>query len=211
MSRPHSHRMLAALTVPLGTAAGVLLNAGSAAAAGPCSGGPAAMIGCARHPSRAVDAVVASAGSSVLGSVTGWFTGAAGWIVQQIHDFMATPTKPDLLGATWWVERYRLMLAFAVVVAAATLLLAIVEAAAKAHWGGLGQALWIDVPVAALVGGAGPILVQYLVDLADWLSNRLLVGLGVNLDSTLNNTGKWFLAFTARSSRSCCSAPTRST
>jgi hypothetical protein len=125
-----------------------------------------------------------------MAGVTSWFTDGARWVLSQIGGILTSATRPDL-GADWWVGRYRLLLALAMVVAVATLLLAIIQAGAKASWEGLASAVGIDVPVAAVVGSAGPILTQYLVDLADRLSAVLLAGLGADVTTALGRTGEW--------------------
>ena len=53
------------------------------------------------------------------------------------------------------------------------------------------------MPVAGLVGGIGPLVIQYLVDLADWLNGRLLQDLGVDSAKTLSSSAEWFAAFSS--------------
>jgi hypothetical protein len=81
------------------------------------------------------------------------------------------------------------------VVAVAMLLLAIIQAGAKGSWEALAAALGIDVPVAAVAGSAGPILTQYLVDLADRLSGVLLTKLGADSSTALGHSAQWLGAF----------------
>ncbi len=161
---------------------------------GGCQGGPAGILGCAPISGRLVGAVAEAAGNTIMAGVTGWFTDAAGWFVRQVGELLVGTSRPQLT-AGWWVGKYRLLLAFGVVVASATLLLAIVDAAAKGSWEGLAQALGIDVPAAAVAGSAAPVLVQYLVDVADWLSGRLLADFAANGTTTLSHAAQWFTTF----------------
>ena len=62
--------------------------------------------------------------------------------------------------------------------------------------------------MAAIVGATGPLLIQYLVDVADWLSGRLLRDFGVDVAKTLSSSAEWFATFgtaapAAQRSRSC--------
>src|SRR5207342_3235004 len=114
-----------------------------------------------------------TAGGGVMKVFTVFFTDGAKWFLDRLQELVTAPTRPDL-SVGWWVEKYKLMLALAAVVAAATLILALIDDAAKGSPEGLARAVLADVPVAGLVGGIGPLVIQYLVDLADWLNGRLL-------------------------------------
>jgi len=129
---------------------------------------------------------------------TAFFTEGAKWFVERLQAIVVAADRPDL-SAGWWVGKHNQMLALAWVVAAATLLLALIDAAAKGTWEALGRALLVDVPVAAVVGGFGPLVTQYLVDLADWLSSRLLQDLGADAGRTLSSSAQWFATFGAAS------------
>jgi uncharacterized membrane protein YphA (DoxX/SURF4 family) len=189
-------RLLAAGLVP----AAVAVGATAAEAAPPgggvsaCPGGPAGLLGCALTPGRLAGSLAQAAGNSLMQGVTAWLTDGARWVLSQIGGMLASATRPDL-GAEWWVGKYRLLLAFAMVVAVATLLLAIIQAGAKASWEGLAVAVGVDVPVAAVGGRAGPILTEYLVDVADRLSVVLLAGFGTDSATALGRTGEWLGTF----------------
>jgi hypothetical protein len=172
-----------ALAAPAGQAPG-----------GSCQGGPAAVLGCLASPSRLAGTLAQSAGSQVMQGVTGWITDAAAWFLGHVQELLVGTTGPDL-GASWWVDRYRLLLAFAALVAVATLLIAIADAAVKGSWEGLARALGVDVPVAAISGSATPVLVGYLIQVADWLSSRLLGSFGHDGVVALRNTATWFGTF----------------
>jgi hypothetical protein len=129
---------------------------------------------------------------------TAFFTDGAKWFLDRLQELVTAPTRPDL-SVGWWVEKYNLMLALAAVVAAATLIIALIDDAAKGSPEGLARAILADVPVAGLVGGIGPLVIQYLVDLADWLNGRLLQDLGVDSAETLSSSAEWFAAFSSAS------------
>jgi len=135
-----------------------------------------------------------AAGDTAMGAFTAFFTDGAGWLVEQLQKFLVGADRPDL-SVDWWVQRYQLMLALAMVVAGATLLLALLDATAKASLEGLARAVFADVPVAAIIGALGPLLIQYLVDVADWLSGRLLRDFGVDVAQTLGSSAEWFATF----------------
>jgi hypothetical protein len=199
-TREHRWRLAARLLAVAFVLAAVGLGTTVASAAPPgpgataCPGGPAGLLGCALTPGRLAGSLAQTAGNSLMQGVTAWFTDGAGWVLSQIGGMLASATSPDL-GADWWIGKYRLLLAFATVVAVATLLLAIIQAGAKASWESLAAAVGVDVPVAAIAGSAGPILAQYLVDVADRLSAVLLAGFGADSATALGRTGQWLGSF----------------
>jgi hypothetical protein len=164
----------------------------------PCAAGPSGLLGCIPGPGDLLSGAAKSVGGGVMKAFTTFFTGGAKWFIEQVQSFLVAADRPDL-SAGWWVDKYDQMLALAWVVAAATLLLALIDAAAKGSWSGLGRAVLVDVPVAAVVGGLGPLLIQYLVDLADWLSSRLLQDLGADAGRALASSAEWFASFGAAS------------
>jgi hypothetical protein len=160
----------------------------------PCASGPGGLIACIPTPGDVLSGAARAAGGGVMKVFTVFFTDGAKWFLDRLQEFLTAPTRPDL-SAAWWVERYDLMLALAMVVAAATLLLALIDAAAKGSPEGLGRAVFVDVPVAGLVGGTAPLFIQYLVDVADWLSGRLLQDLGADSATALGHSAQWFTTF----------------
>jgi len=160
----------------------------------PCASGPGGLIGCIPSPGEVLSGAARTAGGGIMKVFTVFFTDGATWFLDRLQELLTAANRPDL-SAGWWVQRYNLMLALAAVVAAATLLLALIDAAAKGSPEGLGRALLADVPVAGLVGGTAPLLIQYLVDLADWLSGRLLQDLGVDAATALGHSAQWFTTF----------------
>jgi hypothetical protein len=191
----------------VGAVAGWLWLAGPAQAQAPpapqptarsCAAGPGGLIGCIPGAQSLLGGAAQAVGGSVMQGFTVFFTAGAKWFIEQLQPFLVAADRPDL-SAAWWVGKHNQMLALAWVVAAATLLLALIDAAAKGTWEGLGRAVLVDVPVAAVVGGFGPLVIQYLVDLADWLSSRLLQNLGADAGKTLASSAQWLATFGAAS------------
>jgi hypothetical protein len=204
MPRPASVRIRAARLAAL---AGFLVLAPRPAAAmpqpvpprgpvPPCASGPGGLIGCIPNPGDLLSGAARTAGGGVMKVFTVFFTDGANWFLERLEELVTAPTRPDL-SVGWWVEKYNLMLALAAVVAAATLILALIDDAAKGSSEGLARAVLADVPVAGLVGGVGPLVIQYLVDLADWLNGRLLQDLGADSAKTLSSSAEWFAAFSS--------------
>src|SRR5215217_2996183 len=162
----------------------------------PCASGPGGLIGCIPSPDDLLSGAARTAGGGVMKVFTAFFTDGAKWFLDRLQELVTAPTRPDL-SVGWWVEKYNLMLALAAVVAAATLILALIDGAAKGTLDNLARAVLADVPVAGLVGGIGPLVIQYLVDLADWLNGRLLADLGVDSARTLSSSAEWFAAFSS--------------
>ena len=164
----------------------------------PCASGPGGLIGCIPSPDDLLSGAARTAGGGVMKVFTAFFTDGAKWFLERLEELVTAPTRPDL-SVGWWVEKYDQMLALAAVVAAATLILALIDDAAKGSPEGLARAVLADVPVAGLVGGIGPLVIQYLVDLADWLNGRLLQDLGADSAKTLSSSAEWFAAFSSTS------------
>src|SRR6266540_4125622 len=162
----------------------------------PCAAGPGGLLGCIPNPGDVLSGAARAVGGGAMKAFTTFFTGGAKWFVEQVQSFLKAADRPDL-STGWWVQKYDLMLALAWVVAGATLLLALIDAAAKGSWQGLGRAVLVDVPVAGVVGGLGPPVIQYLVDVADWLSSRLLADLGADAGKVLAGSAQWFATFGA--------------
>lgn len=208
MRRPRNrNRAALAAAVPVAVAGCLLVLTPGAAAAQPsplpprgplppCASGPGGLIGCLPGPGDLVRGAARAVGGGVMQLFTVFFTDGARWFLDRLQELLTGPTGPDL-AAAWWVGRYDLMLALAMVVAAATLLLALMDAAAKGSPEGLARAVFIDVPVAGLVGGTAPLFIQYLVDVADWLSGRLLQDFGVDSAKALGHTAEWFTTFSS--------------
>jgi hypothetical protein len=97
---------------------------------------------------------------------TVFFTDGASWFLERLEELVTAPTRPDL-SVGWWVEKYNLMLALAAVVAAATLILALIDDAAKGSPEGLARAV------------------------------LLLVNLGLDSAKTLGSSAEWFAAFSS--------------
>jgi hypothetical protein len=162
----------------------------------PCGAGPGGLIGCIPGAGNVLGGAARTVTGSVMQGFTVFFTAGAQWFLERMMEFLVAANRPDL-SAAWWVGKHNQMLALAWVIAAATLLLALIDAAAKGTWEGLGRAVLVDVPVAAVVGGFGPLVIQYLVDLADWLSSRLLQDLGADAGRALSSSAQWFATFGA--------------
>jgi hypothetical protein len=160
----------------------------------PCPGGPGGLIGCIPDPGDLVRGAARAAGDTAMSAFTSFFTDGAKWFVEKLKEFLLGADRPDL-SVDWFVERYDLMLALAMVVAGAMLLLALLDAAGKGSLEGLGRAVFADVPVAAVVAATGPLFLQYLVNLADWLSGRLLRDFGVDVAKSLSSSAEWFATF----------------
>src|SRR5574341_1254414 len=85
------------------------------------------------------------------------------------------------------------MLALSIMVAGAMLLVALIGAAARGSWDGLAQAVAVDVPIAALAGGVGPVLIQYLIGLADQIAAGFGGTIPRHVGQSLVGLTQWFV------------------
>ena len=110
-----------------------------------CAAGPGGLLGCIPSPGDLLSGAAKSVGGGVMKAFTTFFTGGAKWFIEQVQSFLVAADRPDL-SAGWWVHKYDQMLALAWVVAAATLLLALIDAAAKGSWPGWPAGCWWRAP-----------------------------------------------------------------
>ena len=193
-------RRLGTLLVGLGAVVATLTPTGPAAAqpgAPPvegCEGAVVGLLGCdLPGVPDLIGEVAGRASSGAMHAVASAVTGAAAWLLRQLGPLVAGAGSPDFT-VEWWAGQYRVLLALSVLVAACCLLLAILDALAKASLGGLGQALGVDVPVAAVTAGAAPVLVGYLIHVADWISDALGGDLAATTTRALASAAEWFTA-----------------
>lgn len=111
-------------------------------------------------------------GNGILNQVTTWVAEGATWLIGQVVTEIEKTTTPDLT-TKGFVGEYAKMAEIAALLAAAMLLLAIVEAVAQSSWAVLGKAVFVSVPVAFLGTSVAFAVVQMLLVSTDGLSHAV--------------------------------------
>ncbi len=112
--------------------------------------------------------------SGIFNQVTTWVAEGATWLIGKVVIEIETTTTPELTSKGFLAE-YGQMAVIASVLAAAMLLLAILEAVAQSSWGVLGRAVFVSVPLAFLGTSVAFAVVQLLLVATDGMSHAIAV------------------------------------
>ncbi len=113
-------------------------------------------------------------GNSIFSQVTTWVADGATWLIGKVVREIETTTTPELTSKGFLAE-YAEMAVIASILAAAMLLLAILEAVAQSSWGVLGRAVFVSVPLAFLGTSVAFAVVQLLLVATDGMSHAIAV------------------------------------
>ncbi len=113
-------------------------------------------------------------GNGVFEQVTTWVSEGAGWLIAQVAGEIEKTTTPKLTSEGFLAE-YGQMAEIAAVLAAAMLLLAILEALAQSSWGLLARALLVNLPLAFIATSVAFAVVQLLLVATDGMCHAIAV------------------------------------
>jgi hypothetical protein len=113
-------------------------------------------------------------GNSIFEEVTTWTAEGATWLIGKVVAGIEKTTTPDLTSRGFLAE-YAKMAQIAVLLGAAMLLLAILEAAAQSSWEVLAKAVLVNVPLAFIGTSAAFTIVQLLLLATDQMSHAVAV------------------------------------
>jgi hypothetical protein len=111
-------------------------------------------------------------GNNVLDQITTWVSEGATWLIGKVAEGIDETTTPKL-SAKGFVSEYAKMAQIAAVLAAAMLLLAILEALAQGSWAILGRVLFVNLPLAFLATSVGFAVVQLLLFATDAMGHAI--------------------------------------
>jgi hypothetical protein len=113
-------------------------------------------------------------GNSIFEEVTSWTAEGATWLIGKVVAGIEKTTTPDLTSKGFLAE-YAKMAQIAVLLGAAMLLLAILEAVAQSSWQVLAKAVLVNVPIAFIGTSAAFTIVQLLLLATDQMSHAVAV------------------------------------
>jgi hypothetical protein len=116
-------------------------------------------------------------GNGIFEQVTTWVAEGSAYLIEQVSTAIDKTTTPDLT-ARGFLMQYGKMSAIAALLAAATLLLVIVDAVAHGSWSILGRAIFVNLPLAFLGTSVAFAMVQLLLTATDGLSHAVAAGGG---------------------------------
>lgn len=111
-------------------------------------------------------------GNGIFNQIGAWVADGAGWLMGRVVKAIDTSTSPRLDGKGF-VRQYRKMTEIAVVLAAAMLLLAVLEGLAQGSAGMLARAAFVNLPLAFIGAGVAFVVVQLLIGATDGLSHAI--------------------------------------
>jgi hypothetical protein len=111
-------------------------------------------------------------GNGIFNQIAAWVADGAGWLMGRVVKAIDTSTSPRLDGKGF-VRQYRKMTEIAVVLAAAMLLLAVLEGLAQGSAGMLARAAFVNLPLAFIGAGVAFAVVQLLIGATDGLSHAI--------------------------------------
>ncbi|MEZ5078921.1 MAG: hypothetical protein R2725_15935 [Solirubrobacterales bacterium] len=111
-------------------------------------------------------------GNGIFNQIGAWVADGAGWLMGRVVKAIDTSTSPRLDGRGF-VRQYRKMTEIAVVLAAAMLLLAVLEGLAQGSAGMLARAAFVNLPLAFIGAGVAFVVVQLLIGATDGLSHAI--------------------------------------
>lgn len=160
-------------------------------AGGPISGGLEAITGgaigganpigdaCNAVTGKAVGAItspvtdaIEGIGHGIFDQITTWVSEGASWLIEQVVSEIEKTTTPKLTTEGFLAE-YGQMAEIAAVLAAAMVLLALLEAIAQGSWGVLGRTVLVNLPVAFIGTSVAFVLVHMLLVATDGMCHGI--------------------------------------
>lgn len=111
-------------------------------------------------------------GKGIFDQITTWVSEGAGWLIEQVASEIEKTTSPNLTSEGFLAE-YGQMAEISAVLAAAMVLLAILEAIAQGSWGILARAVLVNLPLAFIATSVAFVLVQMLLVATDGMCHGI--------------------------------------
>lgn len=122
--------------------------------------------------------------SAIFATLSGWFVGAATWLLGLVGGVLDHSTTPPVTSA-WFLAREHLLLAVAAPIALLSLVGGILHATLHGALGELWRTVLLRLPVALVLGAAGAGIVGIAVTATDELCTMLAAGSSTSLSTTL--------------------------
>jgi hypothetical protein len=111
-------------------------------------------------------------GKGIFDQITSWVSEGAGWLIEQVATEIEKTTSPNLTSEGFLAE-YGQMAEISAVLAAAMVLLAILEAIAQGSWGLLTRAVLVNLPLAFIATSMAFVVVQMLLVATDGMCHAI--------------------------------------
>jgi type IV secretion system protein TrbL len=119
-----------------------------------------------------VTGAIEGIGHGIFDQITTWVSEGASWLIEQVVSEIEKTTTPKLTTEGFLAE-YGQMSEIAAVLAAAMVLLAILEAVAQGSWGMLARTVLVSMPVAFIGTSVAFVLVQMLLVATDGMCHGI--------------------------------------
>ena len=116
-------------------------------------------------------------GNSIFSQVTTWVTEGTAWLIEKVVTETQKTTTPELQ-SKGFLSEYGRMAQIAALLAAATALLAILEAIAQSSWALLARAFLVNLPLAFIATSVAFVVVQLLLVATDALFSSVPMACG---------------------------------
>lgn len=160
-------------------ATGGTISGGIEAIGGAIGGGNPVGDTCDSVTGKAVGAItspvtgaIEGIGHGIFDQITTWVSEGASWLIEQVVSEIETTTTPKLTTEGFLAE-YGQMAEIAAVLAAAMVLLAMLEAIAQGSWGVLARTVFVQLPVAFIGTSVAFVLVQMLLVATDGMCHGI--------------------------------------
>jgi hypothetical protein len=129
--------------------------------------------------------VLGAGADGVLGALSNWVVGGAGWLLDQVGDVLSTTTSIDV-GSSWFTTDYRAMTGIAAAVVVPVLLLSIAQSVYRQSAAVLVRSALVQLPLALLLTAVAVQLVQLSLAVTDNLCTAISAGAGTNIAQVLS-------------------------
>ena len=119
-----------------------------------------------------IEGAVAGIGSSVFAEITQWVSEGAGWLIERVATGIERSTTPKLT-SRGFLDTYAKMALIGALMAAAMLLLAVLEGVAQGNMAMLGRVVLVNLPLALIATSVAYIVVQMLLVGTDGLCHAI--------------------------------------
>jgi hypothetical protein len=129
--------------------------------------------------------VLGAGADGVLGALSNWVVGGAGWLLDQVGGVLSTTTSIDV-GSGWFTTDYRAMTGIAVAVVLPVLLLSIAQSVYRQSAAVLVRSALVQLPLALVLTAVAVQLVQLSLAVTDNLCTAISAGAGANIAQALS-------------------------
>ncbi len=129
--------------------------------------------------------VLGAGADGVLGALSNWVVGGAGWLLDQVGGVLSTTTSIDV-GSSWFTTDYRAMTGIAVAVVLPVLLLSIAQSVYRQSAAVLVRSALVQLPLALVLTAVAVQLVELSLAVTDNLCTAISAGAGANIAQALS-------------------------